>query len=242
VLIAQTLAQFREDARTDDALLTSLRNVLNGPAIPDFLGEIAISEVALGEEFPIFSNCRISPSEDEPRRLQARMDVDLNDVLTLGIETKLLLNWPRPLVAVLPVALAVSIIRFSGTLQIAFVPASQGTRDATTTLAFSFLEDYRLDVSVHSLLGSRSRLQDVPKIAQLVESKLHQWFDERCVEPKFQQIVLPSLWPRKKTTREQAATAGASAGTAGAGSNTGGSDFLETGDSARRRRGTNDMR
>ena len=130
------------------------------------------------------------------------MDVDLNDVLTLGIETKLLLNWPRPLVAVLPVALAVSIVRFSGTLQIAFVPSPEGSNNATT-LAFSFLDDYRLDISVRSLMGSRSRLQDVPKIAQLVESKLYQWIDERCVEPKFQQIVLPSLWPRKKTTREQ---------------------------------------
>ena len=41
----------------------------------------------------------------------------------------------------------------------------------------------------------------MPKITQLVESRLHTWFDERCVEPRFQQIVLPSLWPRKKTTR-----------------------------------------
>jgi maintenance of mitochondrial morphology protein 1 len=44
-------------------------------------------------------------------------------------------------------------------------------------------------------------LQDVPKIAQLVEARIHQWFDERCVEPRVQQIVLPSLWPRKKNTR-----------------------------------------
>jgi len=41
----------------------------------------------------------------------------------------------------------------------------------------------------------------VPKIAQLVEARLHAWFDERAVEPRFQQIVLPSLWPRKRNTR-----------------------------------------
>lgn len=68
-------------------------------------------------------------------------------------------------------------------------------------MAFTFLDDYRLDLSVRSLLGSRSRLQDVPKIAQLVEARLQAWFDERVVEPRFQQIVLPSLWPRKKNTR-----------------------------------------
>jgi maintenance of morphology protein 1 len=68
-------------------------------------------------------------------------------------------------------------------------------------LAFSFLPDYRLDLSVRSLVGSRSRLQDVPKIAQLVEARIHAWLDERCVEPRVQQIILPSLWPRKKNTR-----------------------------------------
>lgn len=68
-------------------------------------------------------------------------------------------------------------------------------------MAFTFLDDYRLDLSVRSLLGSRSRLQDVPKIAQLVEARLQAWFDERVVEPRFQQIALPSLWPRMRNTR-----------------------------------------
>lgn len=70
-----------------------------------------------------------------------------------------------------------------------------------TTLSFSFLPDYRLDLSVRSLLGSRSRLQDIPKIAQLVEARIHAWLEDRCVEPRYQQIVLPSIWPRKKNTR-----------------------------------------
>jgi maintenance of morphology protein 1 len=202
VLIAQTLAQFRQDAGTDDAMAKSLDLLLNGAQKPDFLDSIRVTEVSLGEDFPIFSNCRISPSEDEPGKLQARMDVDLSDLITLGIETKLLLNWPKPLVAVLPVELVVSIVRFSGTLAISFIPSPENPA-GSTTLAFSFLDDYRLDISVRSLVGSRSRLQDVPKIAQLVENRLHSWIDERCVEPKFQQIVLPSLWPRKRTTREQ---------------------------------------
>jgi maintenance of morphology protein 1 len=215
VLIAQTIAQFRADAQHDDAILTSLTRALNSNSRPDFLDEIKITELSLGEDFPIFSNCRVIPvdedglvlgdirkggggGEREHGRLQARMDVDLSDFITLALETKLLLNYPKPLVAILPVALAVSVVRFSGTLSISFVP---GTAGNATTLAFSFLDDYRLDLSIRSLVGSRSRLQDVPKIAQLVEQRLHMWFDERCVEPRFQQIELPSLWPRKKNTR-----------------------------------------
>jgi len=46
------------------------------------------------------------------------MDVDLSDFITLALETKLLLNYPKPLVAILPVALAVSVVRFSGRCQL----------------------------------------------------------------------------------------------------------------------------
>lgn len=235
VLIAQTISQLRADALEDEAVLTSLTTVLNGPTKPDFLDEIKVTEISLGDEFPIFSNCRVIPVDENgmPIRelkgnrgemLQARMDVDLGDVVTLGIETKLVLNYPKPFVAVLPVALAVSVVRFSGTLSLSFSPSSQATSyeaangaseaeakneghplnpsgSSPTTLTFTFLDDYRLDLSVRSLIGSRARLQDVPKIAQLVEDQIHRWFDDRCVEPRFQQIILPSLWPRKKNTR-----------------------------------------
>ena len=218
VLVAQTIAQFRSDAQHDDAILGSLTKALNGSSRPDFLDEIRVTELSLGEDFPIFSNCRIIPVDEdglnfgpgkgfdanmgtrEGARLQARMDVDLSDMITLAVETKLLLNYPKKLSAVLPVALAVSVVRFSGTLSISFIP-SHSAENIPTRMTFTFLDDYRLDFSIRSLLGSRSRLQDVPKIAQLVESRLHRWFDERCVEPRFQEIALPSMWPRKKNTR-----------------------------------------
>lgn len=226
VLIAQAIAQFRNDAHDDDAILTSLTGILNGAQKPDFLSSIKVTEISLGEDFPILSNCRVHPINDstadqEGPRLQARMDVDLSDFITLGVETKIILNWPKPLTAVLPIALAVSIVRFSGTLSVSFLPSSSPASPESstslsnpsfpppsttpTTLAFSFLPDYRLDISVRSLVGSRSRLQDIPKIAQLVESRLHAWIDERCVEPRMQQVVLPSLWPRKRNTRGPAA-------------------------------------
>lgn len=239
VLIAQTIAQFRSDAQHDDAILGSLTKALNGTSRPSFLDEIRVTELSLGEDFPIFSNCRIIPVDEdgldlgngraldasmasrEGARLQARMDVDLSDVLTLALETKLLLNYPQKLAAVLPVALAVSVVRFSGTLSISFIP-SNPSQSKPTMMTFNFLDDYRLDLSVRSLLGSRSRLQDVPKIAQLIESRLHRWFDERCVEPRFQEIALPNLWPRKKNTRcpednlgENIGSGGSSGGSAG---------------------------
>lgn len=242
VLIAQTIAQLRVDAAQDDAVVAALTSALNGPRKPDWLDDIAVTEISLGDEFPIFSNCRVipvpvpTPSDQsdaaansrpsssrgggtaggiDGTRLQARMDVDLSDAVTLGISTKLVLNYPRPRVAVMPVALAVSVVRFSGTLSISFIPSAASASPALlssaqinpedptppTTLTFSFEPSYRLELATHSLLGSRARLQDVPKIGQLIEARLHAWFGERCVAPRFQQVVLPSLWPRAQNTR-----------------------------------------
>ena len=235
VLIAQTIAQYRQTAYNlkdaspsePSSILTSLTAVLNDPQKrPSFIDTIKITEISLGEEFPIFSNCRVIALADDASaqsgggRLQALVDVDLSDDnLTLAIETSLILNYPKPFCAILPLALAVSVVRFSGTLAISFVPAAQPDSPSSsaieddddssrssggspkTNLAFSFLPDYRLDLGVRSLIGSRSRLQDVPKIAQLVEARMQAWFEERVVEPRVQVVALPGLWPRMGRTR-----------------------------------------
>lgn len=211
----------RDVTSSTPAVLSTLVAALNAPdKRPSFVDRINVTEISLGEEYPIFSNCRVIEIEDENAlphtggRLQALMDVDLSDDnLTLAIETSLILNYPQPYSAVLPLALAVSVVRFSGTLAISFVPATDsdtpdenaeetsGKGSPKTNLAFSFLPDYRLELSVRSLIGSRSRLQDVPKIAQLVEARVQSWFEERVVEPRVQVVGLPGLWPRMGKTR-----------------------------------------
>ena len=242
-MIAQTVAQYRQTAyllkdSPTSSILSSLSAALNNPEKkPSFIDKIGVTDISLGEEFPIFSNCRIIAIDDpnsDGGRLQALMDVDLSDDnLSIAIETSLRLNYPKPSSAILPIALSVSVVRFSGTLCISLVPASspplhvptpspgkdakqqdnsadaQGSNSDSTdaprnspksNVAFSFLPDYRLDLSVRSLIGSRSRLQDVPKVAQLVESRVHAWFEERVVEPRVQVVGLPDLWPRMGRT------------------------------------------
>lgn len=224
VLIAQTVAQYRQTAYNlrdanpngPPSVLTSLEAAMNdAEKRPSFIDYIKITEISMGEEFPIFSNARIVAVEDDSpaassSRLQALVDVDLSDDnLTLAIETSLILNYPKPFSAILPVALSVSVVRFSATLSISFVPAMEDRTDSEapptgkpkTNLAFSFLPDYRLDLSVRSLIGSRSRLQDVPKIAQLVEARAQAWFEERVVEPRVQVVPLPGIWPRMGKVR-----------------------------------------
>ncbi|KAL3448549.1 hypothetical protein BJX65DRAFT_274979 [Aspergillus insuetus] len=244
VLIAQTIAQYRQTAyllkdSPTSSILQSLNAALNNPdKKPSFIDKIKVTDISLGEEFPIFSNCRIIAVDDpmsDGGRLQALMDVDLSDDnLSIAVETSLVLNYPKPCSAILPVALSISVVRFSGTLCISLVPAStpplhtpspmpsppmaetqgpttgaqaadaqasdQARSSPKSNVAFSFLPDYRLDLSVRSLIGSRSRLQDVPKVAQLVEARVHAWFEERVVEPRVQVVGLPDLWPRMGRT------------------------------------------
>jgi hypothetical protein len=46
-------------------------------------------------------------------------------------------------------------------------------------------------------VGAQSRLQDIPKIVQLVESRVRLWFVERFVQPRYQRVVLPNFWPSR---------------------------------------------
>lgn len=269
VLVAQTISQLRSEALLSDNIYHSLNDFLEKTKMPDFIDKINLTEIDIGDDFPIFSNCRIKQSKEGSGRLEAKIDVDLSDTLTLAIDTKLLLNHPRPLTAILPVELTVSIVRFSGCLTVSLIntndqefvdlkryelsgrstpesedrdlpssstssrsmsrtsssaAAAQGANSedptsskksskqdnskegAGTALMFSFSPDYRLEFVVKSLIGSRAKLQDVPKISALIESKLRTWFIERCVEPRFQVVRLPSLWPRSKNTREPVKT------------------------------------
>jgi maintenance of mitochondrial morphology protein 1 len=63
------IAQFRDDARVNNAIVQSMDEVFNGDRKPGFLGEIKITELALGDEFPRFSNCRILPFPGDSNRL-----------------------------------------------------------------------------------------------------------------------------------------------------------------------------
>src|SRR5947207_10271994 len=111
------------------------------------------------------------------------MDVDLTDVITLGIETKLHLNYPRQSIVLLPISLSISLINFSASLSISFIPrspllplqspgssSSSSSSPTATALTFMFAPDFSFDFATRSLVGARSRLQDIPKIAQLVEA------------------------------------------------------------------------
>ena len=220
VLVAQIIQQFREEAWAKDNILNSLNVFIerHSSNLPDFLDSLKITELDIGDDFPIFSNCRINY---EKQKLEAKIDIDLIDRLSLGVETKLLVNYPKPGFLALPVNLTVAIVRFQACLTVSLttdtefvrtekrptngskMPSGEATEEYGYYLMFSFSPDYRIEFDTRSLIGSRSKLENIPRVKSLVEYHIRKWFAERCVEPRFQFVKLPSIWPRSKNTREE---------------------------------------
>lgn len=202
VLIAQIISQGRFEALVNDNIQNSLNEALNQPQLLQYCDRLNITEVNIGDDYPIFSNCRVRNNDG---RLEAKIDVDVADTFTLGIETNLLINQPRFMSACLPVKLSVSIVRFSACLTVSLVTTNKDEDEKSSGksigLMFAFSPDFRLEFDIKSLIGSRAKLENIPRISSLIENVLRKWFIERCIEPRSQLIKLPSLWPRKKNTR-----------------------------------------
>lgn len=242
VLLAQIINQYRSDARVNGRLVNWLNSLFNSSKKPDILGDIKITELNIGEDFPIFSNCRIHKRKTSSASsssftnttdnsvntksidggmdsddLVAEMDVDLSDTITLGIETRVMLSQPRWFNTVMPVSLTVSIVRFSARMIIRITRAvnqetqsstlsgsnreslpsnpspnvqSNNSKNTKLVLRISFNPDFTLEVAVRSLLGARSRLQDMPRIEHIIEGFLRKWFIDRFVDPFYCEIIL----------------------------------------------------
>lgn len=245
VLLAQAVAGYREDVLAGGALLPAgdkekdgklgekkertardlMQDILNrstGKAA-EFLDPIRVTEVDFGDQYPLFSNARVRPADDAGR-MRIEVDVDYADHITMAIDTKLVINLPKPRFAVLPISLSLTITRFSGTLAIelfttdpssSVLPREKGAKQTQQEkprsrhhLHFSLHPDFALDASASSLLGSRAKLQDVPKIEQLLVGRLRAWVHERFVWPRFWSVSLPTLVPSpsdpNKATSEKA--------------------------------------
>ncbi|CAD6888343.1 unnamed protein product [Tilletia controversa] len=194
----------------------------------DWLDPIHVIDVDFGEQFPSFSAARVRPADDTGR-MRIEVDIDYNDQLSLSIETKLVVNFPKPRFAVLPISLSLTVARFSGTLALELfstVPSmvlptetaqqaasSEGALNGQATsglaqpptpppkpkcrhhLHISLQPDFVLEAHASSLIGSRAKLQDIPKIEQLLVARLRAFVHDRFVWPRFWALGLPNLVP-----------------------------------------------
>ncbi|KAI9594471.1 hypothetical protein BDF19DRAFT_444929 [Syncephalis fuscata] len=186
VLLAQALEQFRSDAHQDD-------RILNEDVRPSFISRINVTEVSLGQDYPIFQDACIQPSPDHDG-ICAEIAFEFHDQITLAFDTRLVLNWPRAMLAALPVSLGLSVVKFSGTLLLELIPGER------PSLSVSVAPDFTLGFAVKSLIGHRTKVRDLPKVTELIAMKLRAVFAQLMVAPNRRLFSIPDLWPRSSQT------------------------------------------
>ncbi|KAI8916192.1 hypothetical protein EDD86DRAFT_185713 [Gorgonomyces haynaldii] len=188
VLLAQILVGYRQDQEFLQILTTLIDNAVNADR-PGFIGRIHLTELLLGEEFPFLSNCRIKFDE----RMMVLVDFSFNDQISLGIDTQMLVNWPREGMASLPISLGFQLTRFSGTLAVEFLGDQ-----FTSAIGISVMDDIILEFQIKSLLGHRTKVKDLPKLTELVTMRLKQAFVDHLVYPRKMNILIPKPKPTQE--------------------------------------------
>ncbi|KAJ3011538.1 UNVERIFIED_CONTAM: ERMES complex subunit mmm1 [Siphonaria sp. JEL0065] len=191
VVLAQIIARYRSDPSISQNIVRWIDEKMNGgpdgSSRPGFLGPVNITEFSLGEEYPKFKMARMQYAE-HTSNLRAEIDFSFDDQITIGVDTQVIINWPKPAIASLPVSLVLSIVKFSGTITVEFVTHPDSSE---TFLAISILEDYILDFEVRSLLGHRTKVKDLPKLTSLITSQLRNIFVDQIVWPSFKKLHIP---------------------------------------------------
>lgn len=192
LLLALNINIFRQNAVDKDHLLNYLSTILTSGIVPPFVDTIKVTEINLGNDYPLLNNCKVvrSSNHDFSDGLEVQFDLDLKDKITLGIETRLLLNYPKAMVANLPIKVSLSLVNLSGRVSISMLTKPEHA------VTVQFAPDFVMEFEVHSLVGARSQLKDVPKLSQVIQSTLRKAFAEKCVAPHFININIPTPWSR----------------------------------------------
>ena len=138
------------EQRLEDLLNKSINNSL--------IGNININEVKFGNEFPKFSNCR-----NQQKKLY--LDFNFNDKVIVKLTTTLMINYPRTSFGCLPIDLTLNLVRFSGTIVVRIVK---------NEVIVNLLSNYNLIIKCQSLIGSKAKLNDIPKIEEIILKKFEQ--------------------------------------------------------------------
>ncbi|KAI0778087.1 maintenance of mitochondrial morphology protein 1 [Trametes elegans] len=188
-----------------DAYRVKLRNGLSGPEGDDvarqrvedfankmrptgFLDYIKVHSVDMGSSAPRLSRARIrrqlAPGVDP------EIDYDMNyiDSVSISISTSVLLNYPFPSFVRLPVSLTISLSLFSACVRL--TPPNPHSPHPTVTFTLPAPHsDFTLDIKTTSLMGSRAKLEDVPKLHELIVHQIRRIILEKGTW----KVVLPGL-------------------------------------------------
>ncbi|KAJ3844099.1 maintenance of mitochondrial morphology protein 1 [Lentinula raphanica] len=173
-------------AEGDEVARKRVEDYANRIRPASFLDPIVVHSVDFGSSAPHLSNGRRvlrAQSSDEPPEIE--FDVNYVDSLSVSLSTSYLFNYPMPLFARLPVALTISLSLFKSSITI--TPPLHNS--PAPTLTFSISPTFTLDLTTMSLMGSRAKLANVPKLHDLIQHQVHRVLAAKGVW----KVVLPGL-------------------------------------------------
>ncbi|KAL1741480.1 hypothetical protein HDZ31DRAFT_84795 [Schizophyllum fasciatum] len=188
-LVRQILNVYRSKLRDDldgmagDEVARARVEAYANRVLPSsFLDHVTIHSVDLGARAPRFSNPRVRREEGINI---TEFDVEYTDTVSVSLATSYLFNYPAPSFARLPIELTVSLAVFKSTISIA--PPSPKAHAPVLTLTIH--PTFTLDLKTNSLMGSRAKLANVPKLHELIQHQVRRVLASRATW----NVVLPGL-------------------------------------------------
>jgi len=169
----------------DEILRRRVENYVNRMRPSGVLDRIQVHTVNLGVSAPQLSKARSRPVAGAGSLERSEFDLTYKDNVSISLSTAYLFNYPTIGFARLPVSVTISLSVFSSrVLTIPPTPSSP-----TPALTFTMLPNFTLDLKSTSLLGSRAKLADVPKLHELINSQIRR----ALIQWGILRIVLPGL-------------------------------------------------
>lgn len=187
VVFAQIINKYRNDLLMNNFFISALNAALNSGVKPSMLGGITLTDLSFGQEFPLLKDVIIKRKKDSSS-VFAELSVEYYDRVSVAFDTSLLIGARGINLAALPLSLTLSLVKFIGKVNLEF------EADATKpSIFFSVQPEYDLDFEVNSLVGHRSKLKDLPKVASMIVYKLKSVFQAHFVCPQGKRFKLPRV-------------------------------------------------
>jgi len=164
------LCEYKTGPEAEETIRRKVESKINELRPRNFIDHVKVHSVDIGTSSPRLTRARVDRGEPErnDRGDATTFNVSYRDSISISLSTSIVLHYPRPFFARLPIALTLSLVLFSSNLVL--IPPDPGSE--TPCLTFTLPPDFTLEVESNSLLGSRAKLADVPKVHEMIVSQI----------------------------------------------------------------------
>jgi len=188
VLIAVFIESYRRDTAFKQNIVNKINNFFSDTQSKyQFIAPIILTEFTLGDEYPQISKAQIRQGEHNGMTTEFFLKYD--DNITLGVDTNIMINWPKPCIAALPVSISISVLHFSGKIMTEYVSPLDSNNKY---ILFSINDDYQLELDVKTLLGYRTKIKDPEKITNIIINVIDNYFKNELVYPNYKRFDIPN--------------------------------------------------